>query len=77
MNLRQNIGDVRDLVDLLLLWRIWVDGRAIRVLEKATHDLYERYFEDRQKERIAKSEQLAKAREAKAAKKTELIPPTP
>jgi hypothetical protein len=64
-------ADVRDVVELVLLWRIWVDGRAIRIIEKASHDLYIKYFAERQEERKKKLEQLAMARAAKAAKKTE------
>lgn len=71
MTIRQTLYDIRDIVEVWLLFWIWVDGRAIRVLEKATHDLYVKYFKDRQDEREAKHEQLRKAREAKAAKKTE------
>ena len=69
--IRQIISDVRDVVEIVLLYRIWVDGRAIRAIEKASHDLYIRYFAERQEERKKKLEQLAQARAAKAAKKTE------
>jgi Mg/Co/Ni transporter MgtE len=67
------IEGVRDGVELLLLWRIWVDGRAIRAIEKASHDLYIKYFAERQEERKAKLLQLAKAREAKALKKIDPV----
>lgn len=73
-NYRQIFSDAKDIVDLLLLCLIWLDGRAIRSLEKATHDLYIKYFEERKAERAAKLAQLAKAREAKAAKKTTEVP---
>ena len=69
--IRQIVSDVRDVVEIVLLYRIWVDGRAIRAIEKASHDLYIRYFAERQEERKKKLEQLAMARAAKAAKKTE------
>ena len=72
---RETVRDIVTFFDLVLLTAIWLDGRAIRVLEKATHDLYLRYFAERQAERAAKLAQLAKAREAKAAKKAEV--PTP
>lgn len=71
--IRQIIIDVRDVAEIVLLWRIWVDGRAIRAIEKASHDLYIRYFAERQEERKKKLEQMAVARAAKAAKKTEVI----
>jgi len=61
----------RDLIELILLFRIWLDGKAIRKIEAASHDLYIRYFAERQEERKKKLEQLAGARAAKAAKKTE------
>ena len=70
--IRQIITDVRDVAEIVLLWRIWVDGRAIRAIEKASHDLYIRYFAERQEERKKKLEQMAVARAAKAAKKTEV-----
>lgn len=72
---KEIIDGVRDVIELVLLWRIWVDGRAIRIIEKASHDLYIKYFAERQAERAAKLQQLAKAREAKAAKKTEITVP--
>ncbi len=62
---------IRDTIELIILWRIWVDGRAIRAIEAASHDLYIKYFAERQAERTTKLQQLAKAREAKAAKRTE------
>lgn len=62
---------IRDAIELVLLWRIWVDGRAIRAIEKASHDLYIRYFAERMEERKKKLEQLAGARAAKLAKKVE------
>lgn len=74
--MRQIIADIRDIVELTLLFRIWVDGRAIRAIERASHDLYIKYFAERQAERAAKLAQLAKAREAKAAKKGEVTPVT-
>ena len=64
-------SDVRDIVELALLFRIWVDGRAIRAIEQATYELYKFYVDDRKAERTAKLEQLRKAREAKANKKIE------
>ena len=66
------IGVFRDAMELILLWRIWVDGRAIRAIEAASHNLYIQYFAERKEERKKKLEQLAKAREAKAQKKTEV-----
>jgi hypothetical protein len=69
--IREILLNARDVVELTLLWRIWVDGRAIRKIEKASHDLYIKYFAERQEERKKKLEQLAQARAAKAAKKTE------
>lgn len=68
--IREMVIDLRDLVEIVLLWRIWVDGKAIRAIEMASHDLYIKYFAERQAERAAKLLQLSKAREAKAAKKT-------
>ncbi len=65
---------VRDVIELVLLYRIWIDGRAIRAIEQASHQLYIRYFAERMEERKKKLEQLAAARAAKAAKKTEVIP---
>ena len=61
----------RDIIELILLFRIWVDGRAIRKIEQASHQLYIRYFAERMEERAKKLKQLADARAAKAAKKTE------
>lgn len=73
--IKEMLRDAATAVDLILLIRIWLDGRAIRALEKMTNDLHLKYFAERQAERAAKLAQLAKAREAKAAKKTEA--PTP
>ena len=69
--IKEILESIRDAIELVLLWRIWVDGRAIRAIEKASHDLYIRYFAERQEERKKKLEQLAAARASKAAKKTE------
>ena len=69
--IRQIVSDVRDVVEIVLLYRIWVDGRAIRAIEQATYELYKFYVDDRKAERTAKLEQLRKAREAKANKKIE------
>jgi len=69
--IREISHDIRDIIELVILWRIWLDGRAILAVEKASHDLYIKYFAERQAERKSKLEQLAKAREAKAAKKIE------
>jgi len=66
--MKEIIGYIRDAIELILLWRIWVDGRAIRAIEQATYKLYEFYVNDRKAERTAKLEQLKKAREAKAKK---------
>ena len=71
MNL--TISDVRDVIELSLLFRIWMDGKAIRKIEMASHNLYIKYFAERQEERRKKLEQLAMARAAKAAKKTEFL----
>jgi hypothetical protein len=68
---REILSNARDVVELTLLWRIWVDGRAIRAIEQATYELYKFYVDDRKAERTAKLEQLRKAREAKANKKIE------
>lgn len=68
---KEALGYIRDAIELLLLWRIWLDGRAILAVEKASHNLYIKYFEERQIERAAKLQQLAKAREAKASKSIE------
>jgi hypothetical protein len=67
------ISDARDLIELSLLFRIWMDGKAIRKIEMASHNLYIKYFAERQEERKKKLEQLATARAAKAAKKTESL----
>lgn len=72
MTHKEVFESIRDAVELVLLWRIWVDGRAIRAIEKASHNLYIRYFEERMEERKKKLEQLAAARASKAAKKTEI-----
>ncbi len=72
MTNKEIFESIRDAIELVLLWRIWVDGRAIRAIEAASHDLYIKYFAERQAERTAKLQQLAKAREAKAAKKAEV-----
>jgi hypothetical protein len=74
MSHKEIIAVVRDLIELVLLYRIWIDGRAIRAIEAASHNLYIRYFEERTEERRKKLEQLAMARAAKAAKKTEATP---
>jgi hypothetical protein len=50
-----------------------MDGKAIRKIEMASHNLYIKYFAERQEERRKKLEQLATARAAKAAKKTESL----
>ena len=60
---------IQGLVDTVFLVMIWRDGRAILAVEKATHNLYEFYVNDRKAERKAKLDQLAAARAAKAAKK--------
>ena len=54
--MKEIIGYIRDAVELILLWRIWVDGRAIRAIEQATYKLYEFYVNDRKAERTAKLE---------------------
>lgn len=69
--MRDILTAFRDLIELILLFRIWVDGRAIRKIEQATYTLYEFYVNDRKAERAAKLAQLARAREIKAQKKTE------
>jgi hypothetical protein len=63
------MGIVRDIAELVLLVLIWWDGRNILKVERATHQLYEFYVNDRKAERAAKLAQLAAARLAKAAKK--------
>jgi len=70
--IREILSNVRDVVELTLLWRIWVDGRAIRAIEAASHNLYIQYFAERKEERKKKLEQLAAARAIKAAKKMEI-----
>lgn len=57
-----------DVAELVLLVLIWWDGRNILKVERATHNLYEFYVNDRKAERKAKLDQLAAARAAKAAK---------
>ena len=69
--MRQILDYARDIIELILLWRIWVDGKEIRKIEAASHDLYIQYFAERREERAKKLKQLADARAAKAAKKTE------
>jgi hypothetical protein len=69
--IKETISYFRDTIELVLLYRIWIDGRAIRAIEAASHNLYIRYFEERTEERRKKLEQLAMARAAKAAKKSE------
>ena len=69
--IRQIVSDARDVIEIVLLYRIWVDGKAIRQIEQATYELYKFYVDDRKAERTAKLEQLRKAREAKANKKIE------
>jgi hypothetical protein len=63
------MGIVRDIAELVLLVLIWWDGRNILKVERATHQLYEFYVNERRSERAAKMAQLAAARAAKAAKK--------
>ena len=70
--MKEIIGYIRDAIELILLWRIWVDGRAIRAIEAASHNLYIQYFAERREERAKKLKQLADARAIKAAKKTEI-----
>ena len=69
--IKEILDYARDIIELILLFRIWVDGKEIRKIEAASHDLYIAYFAERREERTKKLKQLADARAAKAAKKTE------
>lgn len=66
-----NLSHLRDIAETVLLILIWRDGREILKVEKASHELYLRYFADRQSERTTRLKSLSKAREAKATKREE------
>ena len=55
-------------VELLILIRIWLDGREILKVERANYQLYDTHINEIRSERLRRAGQLAAARQAKANK---------
>jgi hypothetical protein len=55
-------------VELLILIRIWLDGRAILQVEQANYELYSTHINEIRAERLRRMGQLAAARQSKANK---------
>lgn len=62
-------GLLISIVELILLIRIWRDGAEILKVERKTYNLYNDWITEVKTERETRHINLAKAREAKAAKK--------
>ena len=54
--------------ELLLLVRIWLDGREILKVEQANYKLYDTHINEIRSERLRRAGQLAAARQSKANK---------
>jgi hypothetical protein len=55
-------------VELLILVRIWLDGREILKVEQANYKLYDTHINEIRAERLRRMGQLAAARQSKANK---------
>ena len=55
-------------VELLVLIRIWLDGREILKVEQANYKLYDTHINEIRSERLRRAGQLAAARQSKANK---------
>ena len=55
-------------IELVILVRIWLDGREILKVERKNYELYDTHINEIRAERLRRQGQLAAARQAKANK---------